>query len=64
MPVYATPETSSTAEGSPVRGMRDAQSPVGRSYTVCIAGSIILKETSPLETTSGSSPLDLPNTSW
>ncbi len=60
----ATPETSSTAQGSLVRGMQDAQSRVGRSYTVCIAGSIILKETSPFETTSCRSPLDFPNTSW
>ena len=49
----------------PVMGMRSAHSRVGRSYTACMAGSIISKETSSFETTfSFSSGVDVPNTSW
>ena len=44
---------------------RGAHSRVGRSYTACMAGSIISKETSAFDATVNSpSCFDLPNTSW
>ena len=64
LPSYTAPVSRDCA-GVPIRGLRSAQSRVGRSYTACMAGSIISKETSPFEVTfSFSSRVDVRNTSW